>query len=112
MPPRRQLAADGEKRGRILGVLRTWGNVIPGDHGCRAEYAAIAALLVIAGDFTVSREQLEIAAAAYGVPLLVPHTAEAEAWRARLDAIKSGLPDPLAGDLDEEWRQLAKGGAA
>jgi len=88
----------------VLGVVELGGKVIPATQGYRAEYARIAAILLIEPVFTLPHSWLEFIAETYEVPALVPHSVNPEDYRAKLARGKS------IGDEADEWlRKLQEG---
>ena len=70
----------------VLGVVELGGRVIPAEQGYRAEYARLAAILIIDPALTVDHGTLQKLASAYRVPALVPHSADPEDYRPLLSA--------------------------
>lgn len=71
-------------QGPVLGIVELGGRVFPAKQGYRAEYARVAAILLINPAYSLPRERLEIIADLYRVPLLVPHSVKPEDYRALL----------------------------
>lgn len=70
----------------VLGVVELGGRVIPGTQGFKAQYARIAAVLLVDPVLTLPHGQLKALAARYGVPALVPHSVVPDDYRDRLVA--------------------------
>lgn len=85
--------------GNAFGLAYGWGeHVVPADGGFRAEYARIAAILAVVREVSMETAQLRRIAKLYDVPLLVPHSLQAEDYRILL---REG-----DGDIDAELREL------
>ena len=65
----------------ILGVVELGGRVIPADQGYRAQYARVAAILLIDEALTEPHHLLRELAEAYRVRAVVPHSADPEDYR-------------------------------
>jgi hypothetical protein len=65
----------------VLGIVELGGTVIPADQGYRAQWARVAAILLIDEMFTRSHAELREIAAAYRVPAVVPHSTTPEDYR-------------------------------
>lgn len=70
----------------VLGVVELGGRVIPAEQGYRAQYARVAAILVIDPALTLDHGTLRRLASAYRVRALVPHSANPEDYRPLLSA--------------------------
>lgn len=81
-------------RAPVLGVVELGGRVImaePGRPGyARAEYARVAAVLLIDPGLTVDHRTLGRLAEAYHVPALVPHSVNPDDYRGRI-AVTTGV---------------------
>ncbi len=87
----------------VLGVVELGGRVLPCPQGYRAEFARVAAILLIDEVLTkpVSHDMLRKIARAYDVPALIPHSTDPEQYR---EAIENA--NEITGDLDSELRDL------
>ncbi len=80
----------------VLGVVELGGQMFDADQGYRAQYACVAAILLIDPMFTLPYDMLRRLAEAYNVPALVPHSTDPEDYRERLGR------QPLAELMGEE----------
>jgi hypothetical protein len=91
-------------RGPVLGIVEMGGRVIPATQGFRAEFARVAAILLIGAEFSLSSAQLKQIAATYKVPLLRDHSKDPEDYRAEIEEAMPEVMDPSAvGDEAEEF---------
>lgn len=65
----------------VLGIVEMGGRVIPADQGYRAQWARVAAILLVDAMFTRSHAELREIATAYRVPAVVPHSVDPEDYR-------------------------------
>jgi hypothetical protein len=84
----------------VLGVVDLGGTVIPATQGYRASHARVAAILILDQILTLHPGTLRTLAAAYRVPALIPHSEDAEDYRAFVQGTV---------DLDDELRRLTRG---
>ena len=89
----------------ILGVVELGGRVIPATQGYRAQYARVAAILLIDEALTEPHHLLRELAEAYRVPALVPHSTDPENYREI-----AGLPS--VGAEAEAYLRAIEGDAA
>jgi hypothetical protein len=87
----------------VLGIVELGGRLVPASQGYRAQYARVAAILLVDEALTEPHRLLRELAAAYRVPALVPVSTDPEDHR---EAV--GLPT-LAGAVEDWLRQT--GGA-
>jgi len=85
----------------VMGVVELGGHVIPATQGFRAEYARVAAILLIDPVISLPRGLLEDIAEFYKVPALVPHSTEPDDYRDLLRLPESGSKG--VGDEADEW---------
>lgn len=79
----------------VLGVVELGGRVLDCEQGYRAQYASVAAILLIDEVLTkpVSHDLLRKVARAYGVPAVVPHSTLAEDYREVIDSDEIAVSD-------------------
>jgi hypothetical protein len=83
----------------VLGIVELGGRVIPAQQGYRAQYARVAAILLVDPVLTLPHGTLRKLAVAYRVPALVPHSVDPEDYR---DLI---VGTPLADEVDRYLRE-------
>jgi hypothetical protein len=96
-----------QAREPVLGIIEAGGRFIPGEPGRegygRAEYARVAAILLIDRSLTIDHSTLRRLADAYHVPALRPHSTDADDYRDRI-TVTSALADQA-----EEWLRRQAG---
>ena len=65
----------------ILGIVELGGRIIPATQGYRAQYARVAAILLVDEALTEPHHLLRELAEAYRVPAVIPHSADPECYR-------------------------------
>jgi hypothetical protein len=86
----------------VLGIVELGGKTFEAARGYRAQYATVAAILLIDPRFTAPHDMLRRLAEAYNVPTLVPHSADPEEYRDRLHL-------PLADEVERFLREQGGG---
>lgn len=90
----------------VLGLVELGGRTIMGEPGhegyARAQYARVAAILLIDRSLTVDRETLRRLAHAYHVPALAPVSVDADDYRPEI-----AVTSTVAGEAEEWLRRKA-----
>ena len=89
----------------VLGLVELGGRTIMGEPGhagyARAQYARVAAILLIDRSLTADQEMLWRLADAYHVPALRPHSVDADDYRREITVTST-----MAEDAEEYLRRL------